>query len=536
MEQDPVKRRLSGRFQVNMVWEGALVGLVGGAVVTLYRLSLSGAESLLRQILSLCSADPLLIAGWFAVLALVLLVVSRLMVWEPYTQGSGIPQVDVEVMGRIDMPWHRVLAAKFAEGTLCTFAGLSLGREGPAVQIGGMAGKAVSRGLHLGRGEERILVTCGASAGMATAFHAPLTGVMFALEEIHKSFSAPLVVSVMSSCVVADFFVSQVLGIKPVLTFHFASDLPHASYWLVLLMGIMMGALGALHNVGMFWASDRLSRISRGAPYTRLIVPFALAGIIGFVAPELLCGGDAIVAQLESGTMIPLVVLLALLVGKYLYTTICFGSGAPGGTLFPLVVMGALAGAIFGTVCVDSLGMSVGYITNFMMLGVAALFAGVVRSPVTAIVLVFELTGSFDALLSLSMVSIVSYVTANLLKVDPFYEHLVARLMGMSSEEAESVPGRGAYGKVLRTYVIEVGSFLVGKQIREVPWPARTLVVEVQRSGETMLATGGVRLQALDRILVLMDGTTEDDSEIIVRGLARGILKTHGGGHGEKDG
>ena len=96
------------------------------------------------------------------------------------------------------MPWHRVIAAKFAEGALCAFGGLSLGREGPAVQLGGMSGKAVSKMLRNGRGEERLLVTCGAAAGMSAAFHAPLTGVLFALEEIHKEFSAPLIISVMS--------------------------------------------------------------------------------------------------------------------------------------------------------------------------------------------------------------------------------------------------------------------------------------------------------------------------------------------------
>ena len=117
------------------------------------------------------------------------LVVAKLVGWEPYTQGSGIPQTDAEVMGRIDMPWYRVMFAKFTEGSLLTLSGLSLGREGPSIQLGGMGGKAVSRALRRGRGEERLLVTCGAAAGMSAAFHAPLTGTLFAIEEIHKEFT-----------------------------------------------------------------------------------------------------------------------------------------------------------------------------------------------------------------------------------------------------------------------------------------------------------------------------------------------------------
>ena len=137
-------------------------------------------------------------------MAIIMLIIGKLMLWEPYTAGSGIPQIDAEVAGKVDMPWHKVLVAKFSEGILCTLGGLSLGREGPSVQLGGMGGKAVSRALHKGRAEERILVTCGAGAGMAAAFHAPLTGVMFALEEIHKVFTAPLIISVTISSVVAD--------------------------------------------------------------------------------------------------------------------------------------------------------------------------------------------------------------------------------------------------------------------------------------------------------------------------------------------
>ena len=201
-------------------------------------------------------------AAWFAILAVILVVVSKLLLWEPYTQGSGIPQTDAEVIGRMDMPWHRVIAAKFAEGTLCAFAGLSLGREGPSVQLGGMSGKAVARMLKRSRGEERLLVTCGAAAGMSAAFHAPLTGVLFAVEEIHKGFNAPLIVSVMTASVVSDFLVSQVLGVRPVLSLSFAADLPHIDYALVVVLGLACGVLGALTIAVCFLPSACTARLS----------------------------------------------------------------------------------------------------------------------------------------------------------------------------------------------------------------------------------------------------------------------------------
>ena len=90
----------------------------------------------------------MLMAAWFAVLAVLLACVSALIVWEPATSGSGIPQIGAEVVDRMDAPWRRVIPAKFAEGTMLALAGLSLGREGPSVQLGGMSGKAVSRALR----------------------------------------------------------------------------------------------------------------------------------------------------------------------------------------------------------------------------------------------------------------------------------------------------------------------------------------------------------------------------------------------------
>ena len=122
-----LERRMSRRFQVYMIGEGVLVGIVGGAIVTLYRYVLSGSESLLRVFVGVAREQPVLIAAWVVCALLLCVLTCKLLVWEPYTQGSGIPQVDAEVMGQLDMPWWRVTLAKFIEGTLCCLGGLSLG-------------------------------------------------------------------------------------------------------------------------------------------------------------------------------------------------------------------------------------------------------------------------------------------------------------------------------------------------------------------------------------------------------------------------
>ena len=516
LSQHEIVRRLSRRFQVALVLEGLLVGLVAGGVVTLYRLVLSNAERLLRLVTGAAAGSPLLVAAWFAVLAVLLACVSALVAWEPATSGSGIPQIDAEVVDRMDAPWHRVIPAKFAEGAMLALAGLSLGREGPSVQLGGMSGKAVSRALRRKRGEERLLVTCGAAAGMSAAFHAPLTGVLFALEEIHKEFTAPLIISVMCSSVASDYLVSQALGVAPVMSVALGGDLPHASYGLVVLLGLVAGLLGALHNRGMFACQGLFGRLPARGPLARLAVPFALAGVMAFAWPELLCGGDAIIELLESPEGLGAAVIAALLIGKYLYTTVCFGSGAPGGTLLPLVVMGALVGGLFARGA-GALGMPGEYVPNFVALGVAGLFSGVVRAPVTAVVLVFELTGSLDALLSASVVSVVAYVTANLTETEPFYEHLLAGLLGSQDKAAGAPAGPAAGGKSLQTILVGAGSRLEGMLVRDVPWPDGMRVVTIERAGGDVVPTGGTRIEALDRLLVIVDASATDDALLKLR-------------------
>lgn len=504
---DPFKRQFSRRFQVSLVVEGALVGLAGGGVVAAYRALLGGSERLMRSVTGrLAGMGVPGVLGWVAVVACLAVVVSLIIRLEPDSRGSGIPKTDAEVAGVCDMCWWRVILTKFTSGVLVATAGLSLGREGPSVQLGGMAGKAVSKGLRRERGEERLLVTCGAAAGMSAAFHAPLTGVLFAVEEIHREFSAPLVISAMTASAVADFVSSQVLGIEPILDLTFASDLPHANYGVVVLLGLFSGLVGVAHNWGMYRTQGLMAHLDGHGYLVRLAPAFACAAAAAFLFPELMCGGDAIIEELQAGRALALGTLAALFAGKYLFTNLCFSSDAPGGTLLPLVVLGCLWGAMFGVCSAQVFGLDEGYVVNFMALGIAALFSSVVKAPVTGVVLVFELTGSFDALLSLTLVSMVSFVTANMFHVEAFYEHGLAPLMGSERREA----AREGH-MVLRSFVVGAGSTIEGRLVREVPWPDGARIATIERAGASLAPTGGTTIEALDELEVLVLSELEED-------------------------
>ena len=194
------------RFDVILIGEGLLVGMVGGLVVLLYRIALQYAGDWLNMVRDYVGHSPVKAAGWFGILILMALIVGRLVKWEPMISGSGIPQLEGEMTGKLNQSWWRVLPAKFLGGFLSVFAGLSLGREGPSIQLGAMTGKGISRFLDRGKTEEKFLLTCGASAGLSAAFHAPLAGVMFSLEEVHKNFSVSVLVSVMTASIAADYW------------------------------------------------------------------------------------------------------------------------------------------------------------------------------------------------------------------------------------------------------------------------------------------------------------------------------------------
>ena len=515
-QSHPTLAPFSRRYQVKLVGEGALVGVAAGLVVSLYRMALGGAEESMRRTTQLLSQNGAAVVLWILVVLVLARVVYLIMKAIPEVKGSGIPLTDAEVAGAADTCWWKILPAKFISGVLVTLAGLSLGREGPSVQIGGSAAKAVSRGLRCPRGEERLLITCGAAAGISAAFHAPLAAVLFAVEEIHREFSAPLVIAVMTASAAADFVASNLLGMTPVVSLGYMGELPHIDYVAVIVIGILSGFLGAGYNKGLYLLKDVSKALDSYGNGVRLAIVFVISAVLAFVAPQLLCGGDALIESLgESWTWSP-TTLIVLLLAKAIVTAMAYSSDAPGGTLMPLIAIGCTWGALFGLIVVRAWGLDSGYVTNFIALGMAGIFAASVRAPVTAVVLVFELTGSFDALLSLATVSVIAYVTANITRVAPFYEHGLAPLM---AEAAHTGP-ESATEKTYIDVVVGAGSSIEGSKVADVPWPDGARIVYIERSGEKIIPTGDTVILALDSITFIVDETDSHETELHVRSLA----------------
>lgn len=421
------------RFSLRLLLEGLAVGLGAGISISVFRYLLAGSE-ILRPVIYHNLREALADGQWqwlalyilsFIIIAYLLkLIVAR----EPMCTGSGIPQIKGILQGDMSMRWFSVLWSKIIGGVLAIGAGMSLGREGPSVQIGACVGQGLSQTSRRTRFESRILMTAGAGAGLAAAFNAPLAGVIFGLEEMQKTISPALLLTGITASITAATVTEVVFGMSPVFSMGYLLPLPLNLFDVLVAAGIVIGLLGRLFNIALAYSLDTYSRLGLSG-MKKPLVPLTLAGILGFVLPEILGGGNLLVDSLVV-TDYTIGFLCLLFVGKFLFTMICFGSGVPGGIFLPMLVLGAAGGAVLAKLLVLAGLLPAMYYADIIVFGMAAYFSSVVKSPVTGSILILEMTGSFQHMLALLVVSLTAYVISDLTGGRPVYDELLDRALG----------------------------------------------------------------------------------------------------------
>lgn len=406
-----------------LVIQGAAVGILAGLIIVLYRLLLTHAETYLYKALAYCKGHPGRIVLWFVLLLIMAAVVTVIMRLEPMAAGGGLPQVEAELQGQVQPVWWRVLLARLSSGTICILGGLSLGRAAPSIQLGAMAAKGFAKTTHADKNRELHLLACGAGAGLAATFHAPLAGILFVLEEMYHTFDKVLVLAGIVAALTADFVAKLFLGQAPIFSYP-SADIPLQFYWVFVLLGIVLGLFGVGYNIIMVKGQAVFGKLHKIPQVIRVAIPFLLAGILGMTLPEVLAGGHAMQVILEE-TSPALSMLLLLLVMKFVLSVISASSGAPGGIFFPILIMGSYIGAIFGEIMMMCLPLSGDIQAQCIILAMAGFFAAIIRSPITGIILVVEMTGSMHSLLDIALVSIVAYAVANLTKVPPIFDSML---------------------------------------------------------------------------------------------------------------
>lgn len=468
----------------------SLIGLLGGKVLNIYKVAL-----LKWWII------PIMVVV-FIILGCIIGIMSKN---HPMIGGSGIPQVEGVILSKLKMNWLKVVVEKFVGGVLAIGAGLSLGREGPSVQLGAAIGQGVSRlfkGVNI---EEKHLITSGASAGLAAAFNAPLAGTIFALEEVHKNFSPLILATSFLSALSADFITSELLGAQPIFNFSHIYSIPLRYYFYIVLFGIIIGVTGAAFNIVLLKTQDLYGKQKIIPQKYKAVVPLLVSIVFGLFLPQVLGGGNSLILDL-SNVHFTMTLIFIMLICKFFFTMICYGSGVPGGIFLPLLTIGALIGSFYGQFFTLFLHVNSYYVNNFIIMGMTGYFTAVVRSPITGIILITEMTGSFNHFLSLSIVSIIAYLVADKLGTGPIYESLLDKFLinnaGMEIRQNEQDE------KTIIQVPVCLGSYLDGKVLKEIDWPCYCLIVEIKRGCHKIIPNGETIIYAGDYLTVLTDEST----------------------------
>ncbi len=486
------------RFQsVKTIGISLLIGVVAGLFCVLYRLMLTQAEALAFGIYDFVGQNygyiPLLFIG----LAVIGYLVGMLIERYPLISGSGVPQVTATITGHMNGSWLSTLLAKLVGCTASIMAGLSLGRAGPSHQLVASVGQGVSDYFATSPTEKRIYIASGASAGLAAAFNAPLSGMVFILEAIFKYFSPVVLLSTMVAAISADFVSKLFFGMGSVFNFEITQSIPMGYYWLFLVLGVVLGLSGVVYNICLVQSQKIYTRLSKLPPRIRIIIPFLIAGVLGITFPLVLCGGNGIIGVLSISTSLSVLVVIFLV--KFFFSMVSIGSGAPGGIFFPLLVLGATIGAIFSKIVIPFTPLDEVLFYNFVIIAMAGYFTAIVRAPLTGIVLLAEMTGSLSQLLPLIITSAVAYVVAEELGNKPIYESLMERLLaghGIKTVSDEK-------NKILVETIVQYGSAIEGSAIQDLNFPARCLVVSIKRGEEDITPNGQTIIQGGDYLTVL---------------------------------
>jgi CIC family chloride channel protein len=338
----------------------------------------------------------------------------------PEARGHGVPEVMYAVAERGGRIPAQVSAVKALASALTIGSGGSVGREGPIVQIGSALGSTLGRFTRLPESRLRVLVACGAAGGIAATFNAPLAGPFFAMELILRDFAAESFGAVVLASVTASVVGRAAFGNTAFL------DLPPftlrnpVEYLLFIVLGVVVGACGVLFTRVLYWIEDFCDWVWRGPEWLRPAVGGVFLGGLLLALPQMYGVGYPVLQNAVEGKYL-IGFLLLLLVGKIVATSLTIGIGGSGGVFAPSLFIGAMGGTAFGIVVhawLPSLTASPGV---YGLIGMGAAFAGAARAPITAVIVLFELTGQYTIILPMLTAIVIATATSRALSRDTIY-------------------------------------------------------------------------------------------------------------------
>ena len=423
--------QMHGLLQLLLVsaFAGALVGLVGGSF---HWMLVHGSKSF-ADLLAQWRAEGLYgLPGWiFAMIVVGLCVAAArwLVTFAPTAAGSGVQHVEAVMREEATPATFRVLPIKFLGGLLAMIPGLALGREGPTIQMAAVIGTQCGKLFGFAREDRSLLYTAIAGSGLSVAFNAPLSGVAFVIEEVAHRITirrllATLIAVATAMTVYRAYFGNDV-------EFNVGHLLPGTIPELMAygLLGAWIGALGVMYNKSVLFGLNLFNNTAPNtSPMLKAGVVGAFIGLIAYWQPEWVGGGEIQVNAVLAGQL-SLNALIILLLVRWVLGPLSYSMSTPGGLFAPLLLVGAISGALFAT--------SINFIVTgpfvldpiaFALVGMAAFFTAVVRAPFTGVLLVIEMSGSVTLVAPLITASVAACLIANLMQGEPIYDSLRVRI------------------------------------------------------------------------------------------------------------
>ncbi len=368
----------------------------------------------------------------------------------PYARGSGVPQTKSALFAREGRITLRTVLGKFfcTSGTLAS--GIPLGREGPSVQVGAGIASVLGRFLGLRPEKVKALLPVGAAAAIAAAFNTPLAAVLFALEEIVGDLHAPVLGSVVLASATSWVVLRLLLGNNPLFKvpqYQLVHPLEFAIY---ALLGIAGGLVSVAFTKLLLGMRERFLRFPQETLWLQPLAGGLLVGLMGLVVPQVLGVGYGYVGDALNGTM-ALKLMLVLVVLKLLAVATSYASGNAGGIFGPSLFIGAMLGGVVGTGAHHLFPAYTATPGAYALVGMGAVFAGIVRTPMTSVLMIFEMTQDYAVIVPLMIANLVSLFISSRLQRQPIYEALAVQDgIHLPTAEARQQHGQRRVARVLR--------------------------------------------------------------------------------------
>lgn len=496
-----------------------VIGIICGLMIFLYKFGANEVLELGKTIYSYLRNNLIFVIVLVIAIVIASYVVCLLIKFAPDARGGGIPTSEGFAKGLIKVSWIKTLPCLIASSYISFLFGLPLGIEGPSVEIGACVGGAVANpSMKKKVAYERYAITSGAASAFACATGAPISGILFALEEMHKKFTKMLFLCAV--CAVASGVTVMVVLCELLdCDFKLFNDITSSvirlkHYGLLLIFGIIIGLAAFLFNKLIHYSQVLHDKVLKRVPvFVKILISFLLTAICGLVLIDTLGGGHSLIDSiLDKKYGIGMLVILFLI--KALLIAFVSQSGATGGLFIPSLLMGALTGAIFAK-ALDCIG-TMQYYNFFVAVGMASFMASVVGCPLSGMAFSIEALGMHNNIIPVVIVVTLAYITALIFGLEPMYDAVLERKLRKDYANRK-------YQIIDLNLEVREGSFADGLQLRELILPSNCIISGVKRgdkhhykmdnNGEKAINSGDIislRVQTYD-----LDDTKEDLESIV---------------------